>query len=52
MGSGKNWFLPLEVSRDSAEMSSYGKGQEPVLATLNIRKLWGVARTGSCHFFL
>ena len=33
MGSGKNQFLPLEVSRDRAERSSYGKWQEPVLAT-------------------
>ena len=37
MVSGKNWFLPI---------SSCSEWQEPVLAIL---KLWGVARTSSCH---
>ena len=41
--SGKNWFSPLEI------LGSYWEWQEPVLATWSIRKLWGVARTGSCH---
>ena len=49
MGNGKNWFLPLEV------VGSYWEWQEPVLATRCVsrqgltKKLWGVARTGSCH---
>ena len=40
----------LKASRDRAETWSYGEWQEPVLATWSIRKLLGVARTGSCHF--